>query len=534
MRFSVPFLPRSLWLGLGLVLVSICVLLVLFPSNVGPANQVEMAMEIDAVQVEIDPETERKIISFCSACHAMPAAESFARDAWHAEVMQGYHFYAKSGRTDLDAPAPYLTIAYFRSKAAVVVELPAQVDASSPCPMTFRAEHYPVDQNSRVPTGIANLKWLPPVNDKSGILISSDMRLGTVNGIDLKTKQVVGKGNERIGHPCHAEACDLNQDGYSDLIVADLGSFEPDDHDRGRVVWMRGDAAGNWTAHPVAEKLGRISDVRPVDLDQDGDLDLVVAEFGWHTTGGIHVLRNRTENRELPTFERERIHSRSGTIHVPCQDIDGDGLPDIVALVSQEHERVELLLNRGAKPWEIQTLWAAPDPAFGMSGLALVDFDRDGDLDVLFTNGDTFDSMSLKPSHGIQWLRNDGKLRFVYQRIADLSGVYRALAADFDRDGDLDLIACVWMPGLQHTDEWSSANRAALVLFEQVTPQKFNRYTLVTGEPCFATLETGDYDGDGDQDIAVGCHSAHVGQSDDKFMVWWNETKPGAVAHGNQ
>lgn len=533
MRSSVPLISRSLWLKIGLFTASIVIAIGLLIRNSGPADQVELAIATNSAPVEIDAESERKIISFCSACHAMPLADSFARDAWHAEVMQGYHFYAKSGRTDLEVPPPYLTISYFRSRAADTVALPAQADTGAPDRITFRVEHYPADQNSRIPTAIANLKYLPSSDGKSGILVASDMRLGTVSGINLETRQTVGTGSERIGHPCHAEPCDLNQDSIPDLVVADLGSFEPDDHDRGRVIGMHGDATGNWTTQTLAEKLGRISDVRPVDLDRDGDMDLVVAEFGWHTTGGIHVLRNRMKKGEPPTFERERIHSRSGTIHVPCEDIDGDGLPDIVALVSQEHERVELLLNRGTKRWEIQTLWAAPDPAFGMSGLELVDFDRDGDVDILFTNGDTFDSMSLKPSHGIQWLRNDGKVRFVYQRIADLSGVYRAVAADFDRDGDLDLIAAVWMPGLEDDLEWSTSNRPALVLFEQVAPLQFKRQTLEAGQPCFATLETGDFDGDGDQDFAVGCHLAKLGQSNDKLVVWWNETKPGPIASGS-
>src|SRR5688572_26240056 len=48
------------------------------------------------------------------------------------------------------------------------------------------------------------------------------------------------------------------------------------------------------------------------------------------------------------------------------------------------------------------------DPSFGGSGIELVDFDGDGDLGVLYTNGDTFDSFFVKPYHGVRWIENQG------------------------------------------------------------------------------------------------------------------------------
>lgn len=494
------------------------------------ATQLEMLTSAEAPLIAIDADTERRITAFCSACHAMPVAASFARDAWHHEVMRGYQFYATSGRTDLDAPAPYLTIAYFRSKASETVVLPTQTDDDSPSQITFRPVRAPLDKSAPVPPAVAHLKWLPQTTTQTGTLVQCDMQSGVINAIDLRTTTASRHANERVGFPCHAEPCDLNLDGHLDLVIADLGSFLPDDHQRGRVIWMRGGADGNWTAETLAENLGRVADVRPIDLDLDGDLDLVVGEFGWHSTGGILVLSNQSSEQQSqvkapPVFQIERIDSRPGTIHVPCADLDHDGRPDIVALLSQEHERVELFLNRADQPWQARTLWAAPDPAFGMSGLELVDFDLDGDLDVLFTNGDTFDSMTLKPSHGIQWLRNDGDLKFVYQRIANMSGVYSVRAGDFDRDGDLDVIASAWMPGKIKGDETFSGSHAVLVLFEQTAPMKFDRRTLQRGHPSLATIEVGDFDRDGDLDFAVNSHITRFDESNDGLVVWWNESK---------
>jgi hypothetical protein len=531
MRSAVSLASRSRWLPLGLAVAILAAISIWQWRSNGPVSDLEIVIARDSQSININSETERKIISFCSGCHSMPVADSFSQEAWHHEVMQGYHFYAKSGRTDLVPPAPYLTISYFRSRAPKAVVLPEQIDDAPSDRIRFRPERHLHDKSTTIPPAIAHLKWLSPPAASAGQLISCDMRQGTVLGTNVDGTLTTHSVRMPFGFPCHAEPCDLNRDGRADLIVADLGGFEPDDHDRGRVVWLRGAPTGNWTVEPLAEKLGRVSDVRPVDLDLDGDLDFVVAEFGWHVTGGILVLRNQTQSKpgeKEPglSFETERIYHRPGAIHVPCEDFDDDGLPDIVALVSQEHERIELLLNRREKPWTVQTLWAAPDPAFGLSGLELVDFDRDGDTDILFTNGDTFDSMTIKPSHGIQWLRNDGGLRFVYQRIADLSGVYRALAADFDTDGDLDLITSVWVAGSGGDAAPGTPFRPVVVLFEQVAPLKFERHTLQTGNPGFATLEVGDFDRDGDQDFAVSPHITRLDQCEDRLVIWWNESKP--------
>ena len=145
----------------------------------------------------------------------------------------------------------------------------------------------------------------------------------------------------------------------------------------------------------------------------DGKPDIAVAAFGWHAKGEIALLRNRTVGGGEPTFERTKLDPRAGAIHVVPADIDGDGQLDIVALIAQEHEAVVAFLGDGKGGYlAARTLYAAPHPNWGSSGIQVVDLDKDGDLDVLMTNGDMFDDDILKPYHGIQWLENKGRLRF--------------------------------------------------------------------------------------------------------------------------
>ena len=100
-----------------------------------------------------------------------------------------------------------------------------------------------------------------------------------------------------------------------------------------------------------------------------------------------------------------------------------------------------------------------------------MDTDKDGDLDVLMTHGDTFDDQILKPYHGIQLLENRGTYPFVEHNLANMAGVHRAQAADMDGDGDLDIVACA----LVSSEGPETAALPALVWLEQVKPGSSSR-----------------------------------------------------------
>ncbi|MHB8902537.1 MAG: FG-GAP repeat domain-containing protein [Thermoguttaceae bacterium] len=364
-------------------------------------------------------------------------------------------------------------------------------------------------------------------------MLTCDMRDGNVAIVNPNQENSPPMVLTRLNNPCHVETCDLDSNGTIDLVVGDLGSSVPYDHRLGRVVWLRPDKQPN-TYEPivVASGLGRIADVRPGDMDGDGDVDLVVAEFGLHRTGQVLLLQNAPGSGDIPEFRPRQIDPRPGAIHVPIVDLNGDGRLDFLGLISQEYECVEAYMNQetaafmgGGPSFARERLWTGPDLTFGSSGIEPVDLDQDGDVDVLYTNGDSFDNNYANPSHGIQWLENLDNHRFLYHRLADFTGACRALAGDIDLDGDLDIVATAWLPEKVKPASLRARPLASVVCLEQTAPGVFERHTLEAGAPRYAALELADFDGDGDLDFAVGSNMASLPHGSHWLAVWRNQLR---------
>ena len=79
--------------------------------------------------------------------------------------------------------------------------------------------------------------------------------------------------------PAHATVVDLDADGDLDIVVSVLGDIWPNDQRVGRLVLLE-NTGDSFVRHVILDNVRRVADAQAGDLDADGDLDLAVAVFG--------------------------------------------------------------------------------------------------------------------------------------------------------------------------------------------------------------------------------------------------------------
>ena len=462
------------------------------------------------------PTDMNSIVRFCADCHDLPNSSSFAKDRWREEVEQGIRIYKGSGRTDLEIPDVEATVALFQENAPEkLVILPPQRSDD----VRFVAKPIPWP-NARKPVSISSIKLLHKNGERPRFLLT-DMWTGALS---LATATQEGFGVTELGdvaHPAHIEPIDLDQDGKLDYVVADLGTLNPQVEKQGSVWWLRGQSEEPLKRQALKLGLSRVADVQAIDYDNDGDWDLIVGDFGLHYVGSIYLGTNEKTKDGAPQFIWTVIDPRPGTISLPTVDFDNDGRTDFFALIAQQYETVELKLNLGEGRFETKVVYTAGNPSDGSSGIELIDFDNDGDLDLLYTNGDTFDDTLAKPYHGIKWLENKGVFPFTVHHVAAMPGCYRAVAGDIDGDGDKDIAAVSYLSA-EEVAKYAVDTFDAVAWFEQQSDGSFDRHSMQKNLCQAATCALTDWDLDGDLDLIVP-PSATDHQPKSGLTVFMNE-----------
>lgn len=274
---------------------------------------------------------------------------------------------------------------------------------------------------------------------------------------------------------------DVDGDGWLDIVSS--GS------------WFRNNRSpttGPFTRFIYDEDAFGGHDMVPADIDGDGRMDVVVNTDKGDRNGGengLYWYRIPADPTQAWTKTRIGDAVHSGMWPAGIGDIDGDGDLDVFSRAWYENRD-----GRGGAWVEHDNVGFGRRGPFGYSQQsALVDMDRDGDLDIVHAESDYFDDAR------VQWSENaDGRggawVAHPLPMNGEAAGDFHSLAAhDFDGDGDIDVFAA--------EPEWR-ASRARWFVWENMDGKgaQFQRRTVLEGIGAHNAVAV-DADGDGDVDI---------------------------------
>lgn len=237
------------------------------------------------------------------------------------------------------------------------------------------------------------------------------------------------------GDTIAAIAFDEDGDGDLDLWRSDevSPSFVPT-----HSLW-RNDGHGHFTAVPGVIPAVDAVPALAVDVDGDGDLDMLMASPRlWMSIYQPHLLLN--EGGVFVDAGTARFPAVNESIqYFVAGDVDRDGDIDVVLGAAEPpgpgFGQNHLYLNMGGATFVDATAGHLPTKLTKTLGLALFDVDDDGDLDLVETDSSGDPDVVLNDGHGV--FQSVGAARIDFP--TSLRG--RLRTADIDGDGDIDLLA---------------------------------------------------------------------------------------------
>ncbi len=221
-----------------------------------------------------------------------------------------------------------------------------------------------------------------------------------------------------------------------------------------------------------------------IDFDEDGDLDIMVTGEFFNPSHGISTKLYRN----LRNDNFKEVYSPVANVYrgdFDWADYNLDGINDLFVIGEIANGKSVSYLYKGNRTTNLIRI-AVNIPGYKDGSVEWGDFDRDGDPDLLITGQEKGKAIS-------RIYRNDRKNRFVNIN-AQLPGVAYGVGkwCDFDNDGDLDVIV-------------SGTENSGMVITELFRNDKgkFIPMNLGFSNLRLSDIAWGDYDNDGDMDLAI-------------------------------
>jgi hypothetical protein len=214
------------------------------------------------------------------------------------------------------------------------------------------------------------------------------------------------------------------------------------------------------------------------------------------------------------------ITDRPGAAQAVTGDFNNDGWADIMVLYGAGDEGLAMYLNNKKGGFESRELLRFP-AVNGSTSFQLADIDHDGDLDLIYTCGYNFrDSRILKPYHGLYIYKNTGNFSFKQEWFYPINGCSKAIAADFDGDGDLDIATIAFFADMKNNPA------EEFIYFEQDKAMQFKPHAIpVSQNGRWMSMDVSDVNHDGKPDILLANYASGF-LFQPNFTPKWDEHTP--------
>lgn len=475
------------------------------------------------------PDGEKLARSVCGACHVFPEPQLLDKTTWLTKVLPRMETrlgvsppdYSSSPEGDL-----IRTLGIYPDEPLIpksdwdaIVEFYRKSAPDTPLPQQPRPEiQVGLPQFSVAPVRFRNdppLTTLVQFGSRGELYLGDDgtKSLAIVDSSGVP-KQTIALGNVPIG---------IKETG-SGIYVTAIGSFQPSEVRRAELLYFPRENGILGSKKVILKDLPRAAHTEFADFNGDGRMDFAICLFG-NLTGRFSWFENAGDDN----YKEHVLIEKPGSIRCATPDLNGDGSPDLVVLVAQESEALYLFYNDGKGNFSSRLVFQK-HPVYGHNHFELADFDGDGRQDLLVANGDNgeYDS-PLKNYHGIRIYLDRGEHQFEEAYFFPLNGATKAVARDFDQDGDLDIAAISFFP------DYITSPRESFVYLEN--KGGFN-FAPATFSQCIAgrwvSMDVRDMDHDGDLDIALGSYTRGPTSVPAFLAKMWESKGPSALILKNR
>lgn len=270
-------------------------------------------------------------------------------------------------------------------------------------------------------------------------------------------------------------------------------------------IWVLSAQVPNFSKIEVANNISLLRDILPVDMDGDGDMDILTGR-----ASGASWLKNMDglgsfNATPVPVFSTPGI----GLNSLEAADLDGDGDLDVIIATgtTNSNSQIAWFENLDGVGQTFSAMITLTTNGDEFRCIATGDYDGDDDIDIAFGSYET---------DAVSWMQNtDGQGTFAapVTFYTSANGVRFLEVADADNDGDLDLFSSsTYLNPSGQFSQFKNTDGLGTFVKQNVNNSDGNNAMGIA---------LGDIDGDGDQDFIGGIYNS------DAIFRWLNDGSGG-------